>query len=98
MFVSVILDPGSKETALALTEVLASYGYAKKQRSCWENPSVNEERLTALKKDLDRVTDYYDTLRIYQYPVQDVMAITELVHKKWRKMLLRGAPASTTKS
>ena len=51
--------------------------------------SVSEERLLALKKDIDRVTDYYDTLRIYQYPVQGVMAITELSKKKWRKMLMR---------
>lgn len=89
MFVSVILDPGAVETARALAEVLSLYGYTKKQRSCWEHTSVSEEKLTALKKDLDRVTDYYDSLRIYQYPVQGVMAITELSRKKWRKMLLR---------
>lgn len=89
MFVSVILDPGTVESARALTEVLASYGYTKKQRSCWEHTAVNEDRLLALKKDLDRVTDYYDSLRIYQYPVQDVMAITELSRKKWRKLLMR---------
>ncbi|MCQ2580194.1 MAG: CRISPR-associated endonuclease Cas2 [Treponemataceae bacterium] len=89
MFVSVILDPGSTESAQTLAKLLTFYGYTKKQRSCWEHTSVSEERLLALKKDIDRVTDYYDTLRIYQYPVQGVMAITELNKKKWRKMLMR---------
>lgn len=89
MFVSVVLDPGSIDTARSLSEVLASYGYTKKQRSCWEHNAVSDEQLTALKKDIDRVTDYYDTIRMYQYPVQDVMAITELTKKKWRRMLMR---------
>ena len=89
MFVSVILDPGAAESAQALAKILTFYGYTKKQRSCWEHTSVSEERLLALKKDIDRVTAYYDTLRIYQYPVQGVMAITELNKKKWRKMLMR---------
>ncbi|NLK46890.1 MAG: CRISPR-associated protein Cas2 [Treponema sp.] len=89
MFVSVILDPGAAESAKALAQILTFYGYTKKQRSCWEHTAVSEARLLALKKDIDRVTDYYDTLRIYQYPVQGVMAITELNKKKWRKMLMR---------
>ena len=89
MFVSEILDPGAIESARALNEILVSYGYKKKQRSCWEHTAVSEDRLIALKKDIDRVTDYYDTVRIYQYPVEGVMAISELTRKKWRKMMMR---------
>ena len=65
MFVSVILDPGSTESAQTLAKLLTFYGYTKKQRSCWEHTSVSEERLLALKKDIDRVTDYYDTLATF---------------------------------
>ena len=57
MFVSVVIDPGGKETAEHLAE--------------------------------DRVTDYYDVVRLYQYPMQDVMAITTLYKKKWRRVLVR---------
>ncbi len=98
MFVSVILDPGAAESANALAQILTFYGYQKKQRSCWEHTSVSEERFTALKKDIDRVTDYYDKVRFYHYPVQGAMAITELKQKKWRKMLMKSSADDAQKN
>ncbi|HPX26888.1 MAG TPA: CRISPR-associated protein Cas2 [Treponemataceae bacterium] len=89
MFVSVVLDPGQVDSARALASILAQYGFVKKQRACWENPSVTEKKLGLLKKDIDRVTDYYDSVRFYQYPVEGMLAITELQKKKWKKCLLR---------
>ena len=38
---------------------------------------------------IDKVTDYYDRVRIYQYPVNGFMAITELNKKRWRRCMLR---------
>lgn len=89
MFVSVILDPGSIESAQALSQVLAQYGFKKVQRSCWECALVTDIKLNSLKRDIDAVTDYYDLVRLYQFPVEEVLAVTELVHKKWRKMIMR---------
>lgn len=92
MFVSVVLDPGSQDSAKALAMLLSQYGFVKIQRACWENTSITEKRVHTLKKDIDSVTDYYDTIRMYQYPVNALMAITELNKKKWRRCLLRPPP------
>ncbi len=89
MFVSVVIDPGGKETAANLAEVLTANGFERVQRACWESVTITENGLTALKQDIDRVTDYYDVVRLYQYPIQDVLAITTLYKKKWRRVLVR---------
>ncbi len=89
MFVSVILDPGGVDTSRSIVSLLAQYGFTKVQRACWENPSLSEVQLIKLKKDIDRVTDYYDRIRMYQYPVKGLMAITELSKKKWKRCMLR---------
>lgn len=90
MFVSVILDPGGIDSAQALVNVLSSYGFKKIQRSCWESVSVKEIELAKIKKEIDRVTDYYDTVRIYQFPLDGMFVITELKQKKWKKCQMKG--------
>lgn len=88
MFVSVVLDPGGMETAKSLATVMARFNFKKIQRACWESMELNDAQLTVLKREIDQITDYYDTLRIYQFPVNGNFAITELRHKKWRKCVL----------
>ena len=45
--------------------------------------------LGRLKKDLDRVADSYDGIRLYQYPVDGTLAITILKEKKWRRLIVK---------
>ena len=89
MFVSVVLDPGGIESARALASILAQYGFNKVQRSCFECSTFTEKKLNSLKKDIDRVTDFYDVVRMYQYPIEGMMAITTLSKKKWQRIMLR---------
>lgn len=89
MFVSIIIDAGGKESAAQIGEVLAQHGFERVQRACWESLTVNEIGLQRLKQDIDRVTDSYDTVRLYQYPSDDALAITTLYKKKWRRVLVR---------
>ncbi|HNQ97196.1 MAG: CRISPR-associated endonuclease Cas2 [Spirochaetales bacterium] len=96
MFVSVILDPGGEESARQLAEILATYGFEKAQRACWETATINEQTLVRLKQDIDRVTDYYDTVRLYQFPVEGLLAVTVLIKKKWKRIVVR--PPVATKS
>lgn len=91
MFVSVVLDPGGMDSAKSIAAILARYGFEKKQRACWESMKINDVQLSSLKREIDSVTDYYDRLRMYQFPVGVNFAITELVHKKWQRCVL-GAP------
>ena len=98
MFVSVILDPSSMDSAKALASVLLHFRFKKVQRACWEHSSISKDMLVLLKKEIDRVTDYYDIVRLYQYPVQDCLCLTELSKKRWKRCLLKGASLRPTES
>lgn len=89
MFVSVVLDPGGEESARQMAEILLSYGFEKAQRACWESTSVSEQALSKLKQEIDRVTDYYDAIRLYQFPVEGAMAVTVLSKKKWKRIVIK---------
>jgi len=97
MFVSVVLDPGGMESAKAIANILARFSFKKIQRACWECMNINEAQLVALKREIDGVTDYYDKVRIYQFPINTNFAITELLHKKWRRCVLGVSPESSSK-
>lgn len=96
MFVSVILDPSSMDSAKALASVLIHFRFKKVQRACWEHSSISKEMLVLLKKEIDRVTDYYDIVRLYQYPVQECLCLTELSKKRWKRCLLKGTALRPT--
>lgn len=89
MFVSIVLDPGGEESARQLVEVLINFGFEKIQRACWESSLMDEQSLIKLKQEIDRVTDYYDTIRMYQFPVKNTMAITSLSKKKWKRLVVK---------
>lgn len=89
MFVSVVLDPGGEESARQLAELLATYGFEKVQRACWESVSINDQTLLKLKQEIDQVTDYYDSVRLYQFPVDGLLAITLLMKKKWKRIVVK---------
>ena len=74
---------------LTVTAVLMEYGFKKAQRACWEHVALPDKKLNLLKKDIDRVTDYYDSVRMYQYPVKGMLAVTEMSRKKWKRCILR---------
>lgn len=93
MFVSVVLDPGGVDTAQSLAALLAHYGFHKVQRACWESADVGVMQLSQLKREIDRVTNYYDTVRMYQYPLRGMFSITELHRKKWRRCVLKADDA-----
>ncbi len=89
MFVSVVLDPGGEESARQLAEILLTWGFEKVQRACWESATIQDQNLVKLKQEIDRVTDYYDSVRLYQYPVEGVLAVTVLAKKRWKRVLVR---------
>jgi CRISPR-associated protein Cas2 len=95
MFVSIALDPGSEGRAKELADLLGQYGFEKIQRGLWESAFVSPETLIRLKKDLDRATDAFDRLRIFQFPMEGTLALTSLKEKKWRRMMAKGVDAQT---
>ncbi|MCH5295235.1 MAG: CRISPR-associated protein Cas2 [Treponema sp.] len=91
MFVSVIVEPAGLESAQSLTNLLTQSGFTKIQKGCWECMKVSESGLAQLKSNIDRVTDYYDRIRIYQFPVGGMFVITELSQKRWRRCQMKGS-------
>ncbi len=73
------------ESAKAMAEILTRYSFKKIQKACWESMQINEAQMSSLKREIDSVTDYYDKLRIYQFPVNSNFAVTELRHKQWKR-------------
>jgi CRISPR-associated protein Cas2 len=93
MFVSIAVEPGSEGRAKELAELLIQYGFDKVQRGLWESTVVSPETLSRLKRDLDRSTDAFDRLRIFQFPIDGTLVLTTLRDKKWRRLVARGGEA-----
>lgn len=89
MFVAVVLDLGNEDSLKAVTGLLFRYGFRQVQKGVFESTSVDDKRLSRLKVDLDRATDFYDSIRFYQYPVENTVAITSLNEKRWRRVIIR---------
>jgi CRISPR-associated protein Cas2 len=51
---------------------------------------VSPETLGRLKRDLDKSTDAFDRLRIFQFPVDGTLVLSTLRDKKWRRLVARG--------
>ncbi|MDR0402006.1 MAG: CRISPR-associated protein Cas2 [Treponema sp.] len=90
MFVSIAVDPGSEGRAKELAELLIQYGFEKIQRGLWESAFVSPSTLVRLKRDLDRSTDAFDRLRLFQFPVDGTLVLSTLRDKKWRRLVARG--------
>jgi CRISPR-associated protein Cas2 len=97
MFVSIAVDPGSEGRAKELAELLGLYGFEKVQRGLWESAFVSADTLNRLKRDLDKATDAFDRLRLFQFPIDGTLVLTSLREKQWRRMVARNTGASAAK-
>jgi CRISPR-associated protein Cas2 len=89
MFVAIVCDMGSEDSRAALYNLLPQYGFERVQKACFECAQMSDKHLAALKRDIDHVTDSYDTVRLYQYPVDGTLAVTILKGNKWRRVVVR---------
>jgi CRISPR-associated protein Cas2 len=89
MFISVACDLSSDDHREEIYNLLLQYGFKRVQKDVFECPSLNETGLARLKKDVDRATDFYDSVRIYQYPVEGTLVISALKENRWRKIITR---------
>ena len=93
MFVSVAVDAASEGRAKELADLLAQYGFQRMQRGLWESATVSTGTLTRLKRDLDKATDGFDKLRLFQFPMEGTLVLSSLRDKKWRRTVARNADA-----
>ena len=98
MFVSIAIDPGGEGRAKELAELLIQYGFDKIQKGLWESTVVSPETLNRLKRDLDRATDAFDKIRLFQFPVDGTLVLTTLKDKKWRRLVAKGGETTAPKA
>ena len=94
MFVAVACDLGSDNHRDRVHSTFQEYGFKKMHEDLYESLTINEQALLRMKRELDRLTDSYDCLRFYQYPMENTLVISVLKEKKWRKTVVstsRGA-------
>jgi CRISPR-associated protein Cas2 len=82
MFVSVCCDLSSSDHEQSVAVLLKQYGFAKVQADVYEHTSINDEYVKRLKRDIDRLSDSYDSVRIYQYPLENTLQISTLKDTK----------------
>ena len=85
MFVLVNYDFSTDDHKKAVCSLLEQYGFEKILNDSYESHSINENSLSKLKMDIDRITDSYDKIKFYQFPVEETLVITTLKDKKWRR-------------
>jgi CRISPR-associated protein Cas2 len=89
MFVAVACEFANDDHRKAGYDLLVQYGFRKVLKDAFESTTVSETALNRLKKDLDRIADSYDSIRLYQFPVEGTFAITILKEKKWRRLIVK---------
>ena len=89
MFAAIACDLGNEDQKQKVNHLLLQYGFAKVLENVYESTTINETQLLRLKRELDTLTDSYDNLRFYQYPLKNTLIITSLKEKKWRKLVVR---------
>lgn len=89
MYVSVICDFNSDNSKRSVDSILMQYGFIQCQRGVYENNSISENHLSRLKLEIDRHCDAYDHIRIYQYPLNHTLVISNLYDKKWKKKIVQ---------
>lgn len=86
MFVACACDLGSEDSRIKVHDLLIQYGFKKIQDQLYESTTLSEKNLARMKVDMDKITDFYDRIRLYQYPMEDTLIITVLEGKKWKRL------------
>lgn len=89
MFVSVACELGSEDHRGDLYNLLKQYGFTAVLEGVFESVSLKPPALARLKRDIDRNTDSYDIVRVYQYPIEGTLVISSLEGKRWRKIVVQ---------
>lgn len=89
MFVAVSYDVSDDDKERGMESLLREYGFEKRHRYLWETVKLKERYLARLKRDIDRYTDSYDNVRLYQYPIEGDFVLTALDNKRWKRIVIK---------
>ena len=89
MFVAVACELANDDHGAAVYALLGQYGFQRIHRDLFESTTIRPTALSRLKREIDRNTDFYDRVRIYQFPLEGTLVLTSLTDKKWRRTVVR---------
>ncbi len=89
MFVAVVCELSNDDHVRAIDILLKEYGFSEIMSRLYESVTLKEKFLSRLKRDIDRRTDSFDIVRIYQYPMEDTLIITTLRDKHWKRIVIK---------
>ena len=89
VFVAVVCELASDDHRSAVHNLLGQYGFKPVQRDLFESTTIRPDTVARLKRDIDRHTDSYDRIRMYQYPLEGTLVMTTLAEKRWRRTVVR---------
>ncbi|MCK4541026.1 MAG: CRISPR-associated endonuclease Cas2 [Spirochaetales bacterium] len=89
MFVAVSCDLSNEDHIDDVRDILKQFGFKEVQKNLFESARLKENTVSRLKRELDKATDSFDKLRFYQFPIKETLVITELVQKKWKRIIVR---------
>ena len=86
---AVVLDMSNEDHQEAVEKILKIYGFKEFGRSIFESTRIGDTTLTRLKREIDKVTDSYDLVHFYQYPMEGTLVVTSLTKKRWHRRIIR---------
>jgi CRISPR-associated protein Cas2 len=89
MFVAISYDLSDDDKKRGMESLLREYGFEKRHEGFWESFKMKERYLSRLKRDIDRITDSYDSIRLVQYPLDNDLVVTSLQNKRWKRTTVR---------
>ncbi len=86
MYIAISIDLASEDSKDKFLKIMNEYGIKKSQINLYESFDFLSNRLGNLKKEIAACIDMDDKLKIYQYPVDNILKISYVENGKWKKL------------
>jgi len=86
MFIGINLDLASTDSKNSVLKILNEYGIKRTHDNLYESYDFPAIRLGNLKRDLTNCVDMDDSIRLYQFPLENTFKISSLQDGKWKRL------------
>ncbi len=89
MFIGINLDLASTDSKNTVLRILNEYGIKKTHENLYESFDFPAISLGNLKRDLTGCVDMDDSIRLYQFPLEETFKISTLQDGKWKRLSIK---------
>jgi CRISPR-associated protein Cas2 len=80
----------SDEHREAAEKILKIFAFKEGGKNIYESLTIGETTLARLKRDLDKISDSYDVIYFYQFPMEQTLVVSSLIKKRWKRRVIKG--------